>query len=131
MLKKFLGKLPGMGGKSDSDKKTGSGSGGEMVATDAKSAAKLAKGAGKSGGGGFEDMAGAPDMSKMNMMQRMAYKQFLKMSPDKQRDVLKKAMTPENISKHKDEIIAQLEEAKASGMMSDDQYRLAKKKFNL
>jgi hypothetical protein len=77
------------------------------------------------------DMPGAPDMSKMNAVQRMAYKQFLKMSPEKQRDVMKKAMTPKNIQKNKGEIIKQLDEMKAAGMMSDDQYRLAKKKFGL
>ncbi len=79
----------------------------------------------------ISSLPGAPDPSKMNALQRMAYKQFLKMSPEKQREVIKKAMTPKNIAKHKDEIIKQLEEAKAAGLISDDQYRLAKKKFGL
>lgn len=76
-------------------------------------------------------MPGAPDVSKMNMMQKFAWKQFQKMSPEKQRDVMKKAMTPKNVEKNKDQIIGQLEEMKAAGMMSDDQYRLAKRKLGI
>ncbi len=76
-------------------------------------------------------MPGTPDISQMNMVQRFAWKQFQKMSPQKQREVMKKAMTPENIEKNKDQIIKQLEEMKAAGMMSDDQYRLAKRKLGL
>ncbi len=76
-------------------------------------------------------MPGAPDVSQMNMMQRIAWKQFQKMSPQKQREIMKKAMTPKNIEKNKDQIIKQLDEMKAAGMMSDDQYRLAKRKLGL
>ena len=72
-----------------------------------------------------------PDMSKMNALQKMAYKRFLKMSPEKQRQVLKKALTPKNIAKHRKELITQLDQAKEAGMISDDQYRLAKKKLGL
>ncbi len=74
---------------------------------------------------------GEPDLSKMNMIQRLAWKQFQKMSPEKQREIMKKAMTPENIEKNKDEILKQLDAMKAAGMMSDDQYRLAKRRLGL
>lgn len=73
----------------------------------------------------------APDMENMNMLQRMAMKRFMAMSPQEQQKMVQKMMTPKNIAKHKDEILQQLEEARKSGMISDDQYRLAKKKMNL
>ncbi len=72
-----------------------------------------------------------PDESKMTRLQRLAWKQFQKMSPEKQRKIMQKALTPKNIAKHRKEIIAQLDALKAAGMMSDDQYRLAKRKLGL
>ena len=45
--------------------------------------------------------------------------------------VIKKTMTPKNIAKHKDEIMASLEAMRKAGQMSDDQYRLAKARFGL
>ncbi len=83
----------------------------------------------------FEDqlaeMPGAPDPKNMGMFQRFAMKQLLKMSPAEREKVLKKAMTPKNIEKHKDEILAQLEHARKNRMMSDDQYRLARRKLGI
>ena len=74
---------------------------------------------------------GAPDMKNMNMLQRMAMKRFMAMSPQEQQKMVQKMMTPKNIAKHKDEILQQLEDARKSGMVSDDQYRLAKRKMGL
>lgn len=74
---------------------------------------------------------GMPDMSNMNMLQKMAMKRFMAMSPQEQQKMVQKMMTPKNIAKHKDEILQQLEEARKSGMVSDDQYRLAKRKMGL
>ena len=76
-------------------------------------------------------MPGMPDMKNMNMLQRMAMKRFMAMSPQEQQKLVQKMMTPANIAKHKDEILEQLEEARKSGMVSDDQYRLAKRKLGL
>lgn len=76
-------------------------------------------------------MPGMPDMKDMNMLQRMAMKRFMAMSPQEQQKMVQKMMTPKNIAKHKDEILEQLEEARKSGLVSDDQYRLAKKKMGL
>jgi hypothetical protein len=75
--------------------------------------------------------SGTPGMKNMNMLQRMAMKRFEAMSPQEQQKMVQKMMTPKNIAKHKDEILQQLEEARKSGMVSDDQYRLAKRKFGL
>ena len=76
----------------------------------------------------FNAMPGAKDM---NMFQRFAMKRVLKMSPAERQKVMQKAMTPKNIEKHKGEIVAQLDAMKKAGQMSDDQYRLAKRKLGL
>lgn len=74
---------------------------------------------------------GMPDPKDMGMLQRLAYKRFLSMSPAEREKVVKKTMTPKNIAKHKDEIVASLEAMRKAGQMSDDQYRLAKARFGL
>ncbi len=76
----------------------------------------------------FNALPGAKDM---NMFQRFAMKRVLKMSPTERQKVMQKAMTPKNIEKHKGEIMAQLDAMKKAGQMSDDQYRLAKRKLGL
>jgi hypothetical protein len=76
-------------------------------------------------------LPGMPDPNKLGMFQRMAYKRFLAMSPAEREKVIKKTMTPKNVAKHKDEILASLEAMRKAGQMSDDQYRLAKARFGL
>ncbi len=76
-------------------------------------------------------MPGAPKLEDMGMMERFAMKRFMKMSPEEQKKMVDKAMTPKNIEKHKDEIAASLEEMKKNRMISDDQYRLMKRKFGI
>lgn len=75
--------------------------------------------------------AGMPDPKEMGVFQRFAYNRFLKMSPAEREKVMKKALTPKNVAKHKDEILSSLEAMRKSGQISDDQYRLAKAKFGL
>lgn len=74
---------------------------------------------------------GAPKLEDMKWHERFAMKRFMKMSPEEQRKMVAKAMTPENIAKHKDEIAASLDAMMKSGQMSSDQYRLAKRKFGI
>lgn len=76
-------------------------------------------------------MPGAPKLEEMGMMERFAMKRFMKMSPEEQKKMVEKAMTPKNIEKHKDEIAASLEDMKKNRMISDDQYRLMKRKFGI
>lgn len=77
------------------------------------------------------ELAAMPGAKDMNMIQRFAMKRVLKMSPEERQKVMQKAMTPKNIEKHKGEIMAQLDAMKKAGQMSDDQYRLAKRKLGL
>ncbi len=74
---------------------------------------------------------GAPDPKDMNMLQKFAMKRLEKMSPAERQKMMQKALNPKNIQKHKAEIMGTLDAMKASGQMSDDQYRLAKKRFGL
>lgn len=76
-------------------------------------------------------MPGAPKLEDMNFMEKMAAKRLMKMSPEEQRETLRKAMTPKNVEKHKDEIVASLEHMRKNKMISDDQYRLMKRKFGI
>lgn len=75
--------------------------------------------------------AGWPDMKDMNLLQRFAMKRMMKMSPAEREKMIKKAMTPKNIKKNQKEILASLEAMRKSGQISDDQYRLTKKKLGL
>lgn len=81
--------------------------------------------------GELPSVPGMPDPKNMGMLERLAYRRFLKMSPAEREKVMKKALTPKNVAKHKDEILASLEAMRKSGQISDDQYRLAKAKFSL
>lgn len=74
---------------------------------------------------------GVPDKKDMTMLQRFAMKRLEKMSPAERQKMMQKALNPKNIKKHKGEIMATLDAMKQSGQMSDDQYRLAKKRFGL
>jgi len=68
---------------------------------------------------------------KMGMMQRLAMKKLEKMSPEEQEKLMKKVMTPENIHKHKDQIIAQMDEMKRAGQMNQQQYDEAKRRLGI
>lgn len=76
-------------------------------------------------------LAMMPGAKDMNMFQRFAMKRFLNMSPENQQKVVAKTMKPENVAKHKGEIMAQLDMLKKAGKLSDDQYRLAKRRLGL
>lgn len=81
-----------------------------------------------------EEMAnipGMPDMKDLNMFQRFAMKRMMKMSPAEREKMMKKSLTPKNIQKNKAEILSSLEAMRKAGQISDDQYRLTKKKLGI
>jgi hypothetical protein len=56
------------------------------------------------------------------------------MSPEEQKKAAEKAMKkmkPEELEKNKSQIIASLDEMKRNRMISDDQYRLMKRKYGI
>lgn len=79
----------------------------------------------------FQNIPGAPKMEDLNMFQRFAMRRLMKMSPADREKAMKKAMTPKNIEKNKAEILSTLETMRKAGQISDDQYRLTRKKFGI
>lgn len=79
----------------------------------------------------LSSIPGMPDMKDMNMFQRFAMRRLMKMSPADREKAMKKAMTPKNIEKNKDEILSSLLAMRQAGQISDDQYRLTKAKLGL
>jgi len=77
------------------------------------------------------NIPGMPEMKDMNMLQRFAMKRLMSMSPAEREKVMKKALTPKNIEKNKEEILKSLEAMRKAGQISDDQYRLTKLKMGL
>lgn len=75
--------------------------------------------------------AGMPKMEDMNMVQRFAYKRIMAMNPQERQKLMQKMLKPENVQKHKAEILEQLEAMRKGGQMSDDQIRLAKARLGL
>ena len=71
------------------------------------------------------------DTQKMGMLQRLAMRKLEKMDPKEREKVMQKALSPENIAKNKDKILATMEQMKASGQMTDEQMKMAKEKLGL
>jgi hypothetical protein len=71
------------------------------------------------------------DFENMGMLQKMAMKKFMKMSPEERDKVIKKVMNPENIQKNKKELLETLEKMEKSGQMNKHQVFEAKKRMGL
>ncbi len=68
---------------------------------------------------------------KMGMLQRLAMKKVMSMDPKEREKVMQKALTPENIAKNKDKILAVMDQMKASGQLTEEQLKMAKEKLGL
>lgn len=71
------------------------------------------------------------DPQNMGMLQRMAMKKIMKMSPEEREKLMQKVMTPENIAKNKKEILAHLEHMEKTGQMNSHQVFEAKKRLGI
>lgn len=71
------------------------------------------------------------DPNKMGFVQHLAMKKMMSMSPEQREKMMKKVLTPENISKNKDKLLAAMEQMKASGQMSASQIEEAKRRLGL
>lgn len=67
----------------------------------------------------------------MGMLQRLAMKKLMSMSESERRQMMEKFMTPDNIAKNKDKIIAQMDQMKKTGMITQSQYEEGKKKLGI
>lgn len=79
----------------------------------------------------MSELPGAPDPKDMGFMERMAMKQFQKMSPEQREKVLAKALDPKNIEKNKDKILDMLDSMEKSGQMDKHQVFQIKKQLGL
>ena len=79
----------------------------------------------------MSEIPGAPDPKDMGFMERMAMKQFQKMSPEQREKVLAKALDPKNIEKNKDKILEMLDGMEKSGQMDKHQVFQIKKQLGL
>lgn len=70
-------------------------------------------------------------MGNMNMLQKLAMKKLMSMSEQERQQLMSKFMTPENIEKNKDKILAQMDQMKKSGMITESQYEEGKKRLGL
>ena len=71
------------------------------------------------------------DFENMGMLQKMAMKKFMKMSPEEKEKVMKKVMSPDNIQKNKKELLKTLDQMEKSGQMNKHQVFEAKKRLGL
>jgi hypothetical protein len=67
----------------------------------------------------------------LNFVQRLAMKRFESMSEEEKMKMMQKMLTPENIAKNKDKIMAVMEQMKNSGQIPADQLELVKQKLGL
>ena len=71
------------------------------------------------------------DQPKMGMIARLAMKKLEKMDQQEREKLMQKALSPENVAKNKDKILATIEQMKASGQLTDEQIQMAKEKLGL
>lgn len=71
------------------------------------------------------------DTSQLSMKEKIGLKMFQKMSPKKQEEMLRQAMNPQEIAKHKEKILAQINEMVKNGQIDKGQAAAVKSKMGL
>ena len=71
------------------------------------------------------------EKQKMGMLQRLAMKRVMNMDPKEREKLMQKALSPENVAKNKDKILATMEQMKESGQLTEEQMKMAKEKLGL
>lgn len=90
-----------------------------------------ASGASKTDKANINDLMQGVDTSNMSTMQKMAFKMFKRLSPDKQQEVMRQAMNPQNIQKNKAQILKQIDEMVKSGQIDKGQAEAIKSQMGL
>lgn len=78
-----------------------------------------------------ESLKAIPGSENMGMLQKMAMKKVMKMSPEEREKLMKKALEPKNIQKNRKQILEMLEQMEKSGQMNKHQVFEAKKRMGL
>lgn len=79
----------------------------------------------------FKNKISNNDPNQMGFLQKLAMKKFASMSEEEKMKVMQKMLTPENIAKNKDKILAVMKEMQNAGQISADQVELTKQKLGL
>jgi len=78
-----------------------------------------------------EMMKNIPGVENMGMLQKIAMKKVMKMSPEERNKLMAKMLEPKNIQKNKKQILEMLEQMEKSGQMNKHQVFEAKKRLGL
>jgi len=78
-----------------------------------------------------EILKNIPGAENMGMLQKMAMKKVMKMSPEERNKLMQKMLEPKNIQKNKKQILEMLEQMEKSGQMNKHQVFDAKKRLGL
>ena len=73
----------------------------------------------------FKKVKSSASNMAMGMMSKVAMKKLQNMSPKEQQKMMSEAFKPEN----KDKMLAVMEQMRASGQISEEQYKMAKQKL--
>lgn len=68
---------------------------------------------------------------KLNTVQKFAMNRLMKMKPEERERLMEEFLSPENIAKHKDEILMMIENMEKTGQISKEQINLIKNKLGL
>ncbi len=79
----------------------------------------------------FSEAMSNIDTSALSMKEKIGLKMFQKMSPKKQEELLRQAMNPGEIAKHKDKILKQIDEMVKNGQIDKGQAAAVKSKMGL
>ena len=78
-----------------------------------------------------EMLKNIPGGENMGMLQKIAMKKVMKMSPQERNKLMQKMLEPKNIQKNKKQILEMFEQMEKSGQMNKHQVFDAKKRLGL
>lgn len=78
-----------------------------------------------------EALKAIPGSENMGMLQKMAMKKVMKMSPEERNKLMQKMLDPKNVQKNKKQILEMLDGMEKSGQMNKHQIFEAKKRLGL
>ena len=83
------------------------------------------------GGGDITEMLKNIDTKGMSLKEKMGLKMLQKMPKKKQEEVMRQALNPQELYKHKDQVLKQIEEMVASGQIDKGQAEAVKAQMGL
>ncbi len=83
------------------------------------------------GGGDISEVLKNIDTSGMSMKEKMGLKMLQKMPKKKQEEILRQALNPQELYKHKDKVLKQIDEMVASGQIDKGQAEAVKAQMGL